>query len=175
MSINGKSSSRDKPACKAATATIITLLNRGVTMKLLLFTLLLIFIFLTSSGLSYAERLTCPAAIKVQESVTETPDGWAAISEGTPHNLKGISFYDGHPEKMGSLSPEKETEKKGRLYSVWRFDAKTAKNLWLSCSYGQTNMVFIRPANKAYSKCAVISDMGESIDGQPLLVSIECK
>lgn len=143
-------------------------------MKYFLIVLLFILTFFTASNL-FAEQLVCPDTITVQESVTGTPDGWTPVPDGIPHPLKGVAFFDGHPEKKVGLAPERETKKKGYLISEWRFDAVTAKNLWMSCTYGRTAMTFARPVNRNYSSCTVKSNPGMTVDGEPSLVSVECK
>jgi len=144
-------------------------------MNRVLFFLLSIFLICAIPNLSYAEQLVCPKAISVQERVGETPDAWTALPDGLPHQLKGIGFYEGHPEKLAALAPEQETKKKGFLYSTWSFNSETAKNLWMSCTYGRTSMTLVRPLNKIYSQCIVKSNPTLQVEGQPMLVSIECK
>lgn len=123
----------------------------------------------------FAEPLVCPKTIEVKESVMNTPKGWTAVSDGIPHPLKGVEFFEGNPEKLGGLSPEQENPQNGLLYSIWDFDPKTAKNLWVSCTYGRTAMTLARPVNKVYKRCTVKSNMMVMVDGQPELMSIECK
>jgi hypothetical protein len=143
-------------------------------MKNILIALVLMLTFFTASRL-FAEQLVCPDTVTVQESVTGAPEGWTPVSDGIPHPLKGVAFFNGQPEKKVGLAPDKETKKGGYLFSVWTFDAETAKNLWISCAYGRTAMTFARPVNRAYSQCTVKSDLGITVDGAPSLVSVECK
>lgn len=144
-------------------------------MKYVLTILLLILSVCASPNLTHAEQLFCPEAINVQESVTDVPAEWTPVSDGGRHPLKGIAFFDGNPAKMANLAPEKENKKKGRLYSIWHFDPKTANNLWISCSYGRTAMTFTRPVSKQYSQCTITSDLTMTVDGVPSMISIECK
>lgn len=143
-------------------------------MKHFLIVPLLILAFFTASNLS-AEQLVCPETITVQERVTGTLDRWTPVSDNIPHPLKGVAFFEGHPEKKVGLVPDKETNKGRYLFSIWSFDAETAKNLWMSCTYGRTAMTFARPVNKVYSRCTVKSKLGITVDGEPSLVSVECK
>lgn len=123
----------------------------------------------------HAEQLICPEAMNVQEIVKDIPAGWAPVSEDTRHPLKRVAFFDGNPVGKAELIPTNDTKKKKFLYTIWKFDSATAKNLWISCSYGQTSQTLARPVNKLYKQCIVKHDPGISIDGLPSVVSIECK
>lgn len=122
-----------------------------------------------------AESLVCPDSIIVQENVTELPEGWFAHRGEVPHRLMKVGFFDGNPKEKAELAPEKETENKGKWRSVWSFDAKTAQDLWISCSYGRTAMTLAQPLKKPYKSCSVVSDTTVTIDGQPSVVSVECQ
>ena len=144
-------------------------------MKKFYLTLLLCLVICVVPHLLFAEALVCPKVINVQENVTEIPGGWTVASDGLSHLLKSIGFFDGHPEKRVGLAPDQEIKKKGFLYTTWSFDLKTAKNLWMSCTYGRTGLTMVRPVNKTFSQCTVKSNLTLQIDGSPEIVSIECK
>lgn len=123
----------------------------------------------------HAEQLICPEAMNVQEIVKEVPAGWTPAYEDIRHPLKRVAFFDGNPIEKAELKPTKNMKKKKFMYTIWEFDAATAKNLWISCSYGQTSQTLVRPVNKIYKQCVVKHDPEISMDGLPSVVSIECK
>lgn len=131
--------------------------------------------FLLNPTMTAAESLACPDSIIVQENVTELPEGWFAHGGEVPHRLMKVGFFEGNSKEKAELAPEKETKKRGRWRSVWRFDAETAKDVWISCSYGRTAMTLVQPLKKPYKRCTVVSDAAVTVDGQPSVVSIECK
>lgn len=131
--------------------------------------------FLLNPTGASAENLRCPDSIVVQENVTKLPEGWFAHGDEVPHRLMRVGFFDGNPKERAELAPEKETRKRGKRYAVWRLDAATAKNVWISCSYGRTAMTLVQPVPKPYTKCTVVSDTAVTLDGQPSVVSIDCK
>lgn len=128
-----------------------------------------------SPTLLHAEQLFCPEAMNVQEIVKDVPAGWTPVSENIRHPLKRVAFFDGNPVEKAELIPTKDTKKKKLQYTTWKFDAVTAKNLWISCSYGQTSQTLARPVNKLYKQCTLRHDPGIFIDGLPAVVSIECE
>jgi hypothetical protein len=123
----------------------------------------------------HAEPLICPEAMNVQEIVKDVPTGWTPVSEDIRHPLKRVAFFDGNPVEKAELIPTKNMKKEKFLYTIWEFDAAIAKNLWISCSYGQTSQTLARPVNKIYKQCILKHDPEISIDGLPSVVSIECK
>lgn len=122
-----------------------------------------------------AERLACPELITVQENIKDSLEGWFPQEEEVPHRLMRVGFFDGNPKEKAELAPEKEFRKKGKLNTSWRFGTTTAQNLWISCSYGRTAMAVVQPLKKSYKSCMVVTDPAVTIDGQPSVVSIECK
>lgn len=138
-------------------------------------TALLVQGILLNPAMASAENLRCPDSIVVLENAKELPEGWFAHADEVPHRLTRVGFFDGNPKERAELAPEKETRKKGKRYALWRFDAGTEQNIWISCSYGRTAMTLVQPLKKPYTRCTVISDTAVTIDGQPSVVSIECK
>ena len=131
--------------------------------------------FLFTQKSDATEALTCPDQILVQQSLKEQPEGWVPLVEEGRSLLTKISFFDGNPREKGELVPEKEYKKKGKLHATWRFDSDTAENLWVSCSYGRTSIGLVRPVKKKYAYCKIIFDPSVSIDGLPVIISIECR
>lgn len=140
--------------------TIIALLVQGI---------------LLNPTMTSAESLACPDSLIVQENVTALPEGWFAHGGEVTHWLMKVGFFDGNPKEKAELAPEKETKKRGRWRSVWRFDSETAKDVWISCSYGRTAMTLVKPLKKPYKRCEVVFDAAVTIDGQPSVVSIKCE
>lgn len=130
---------------------------------------------LLHSEVASAENLWCPGSIAVQESIKGFPEGWFTNTDEVPHRLMRVGFFDGEPKGKAELAPEKETRKSGKLYSVWRFDPKTAQDVWVSCSYSRTAMTLTQPLKKPYKRCTVVSDATVTVDGQPSVVSVECE
>lgn len=141
----------------------------------LLFIMSILIHCLLFSGAHAAEMLACPDSIDVQETIREQPEGWMPLEEEGSHRLMKISFYDGNPQGKGELAPEREQKKKGKLYATWRFDSETVKNLWISCSYGRTAIALVKPLEKQYKSCTVVSDMSVSVGGLPAIISSECR
>src|SRR5260370_5917725 len=78
-------------------------------------TLILASLIFVSPRLVSAQEGYCPASISVKQAIEKAPEGWTAGQDKTPHNLSGITFYDGLPSKRPAWSTIA-----GRSATAWR-------------------------------------------------------
>src|SRR5580658_5116781 len=83
-----------------------------------------------------ADDVYCPPRIEVAQRLSLPVPGWSAAPDKMPHQLAGITFFDGKPEEGASLAPDKQT----RTSATWTFTA-TGRPVWLACSYSGTDLV----------------------------------
>ncbi|HTD21950.1 MAG TPA: STY0301 family protein [Terriglobales bacterium] len=127
-----------------------------------------------SPRLVSAQEGYCPASISVKQTIEKTPEGWTAGQDKTPHNLSGITFYDGPPEQEASLAYDSWTKRNGLAYGVWHFTANSSPGTWLSCHYSSTSVVLSKGLPASTSECTVTYNPKVSVDGLPEVQKIAC-
>ena len=122
------------------------------------------------------EKIACPASIQVNDPHLITPiEGWKAIEQKAPHQLSGITFYDGPVEEDASLVPDSNTKTPKTRTALWRFDPKAERGYWLACRYSGTTLSLARSLPKGLRQCAVTYNDREQIEGMPVVESISCQ
>jgi hypothetical protein len=86
------------------------------------------------------KQLVLPEQPIVDQQIESTHPGWRVALEKNQHVLKSITVYDGDPEELASLVPDKTIKDKGKIYSVWNFDPKSERNIWIKCEFSGTNI-----------------------------------
>lgn len=137
-------------------------------------TLILVSLVIVLSGLAKAQEGYCPATISVKQTIEKTPDGWTAGEDKTPHNLSGITFFDGPPEQEASLVYDNMTKRGGLEYGVWHFTPNSSPGSWLSCRYSSTSVTLSKRLPAATSECTVTYNPKETVDGLPAVQKISC-
>jgi hypothetical protein len=122
-----------------------------------------------------ADSVTCPATITTRQELTSKIAGWMPMTDDTPHNLAGITFYDGPPSEKASLVYDKITKTKGEETAVWNFDSKNERQTWISCSYAGTSIELARTLPPHTTTCSVVYTSQEHIAGLPVIKKIACK
>jgi hypothetical protein len=120
-------------------------------------------------------RLEVPATVSVREDVATVPAGWRAMSDDRPHVLACATFFDGPPEKQGSLVFEHESKRKDRIVRTWHFYPDGKSSAWLQLCYSATTVVLARPLPLGTMECRVEFDKAMTVDGYEQIKSIECK
>lgn len=122
-----------------------------------------------------ADAVSCPATITTRQQLTSQVAGWTAMMDDTPHNLAGITFYDGPPSEKASLVYDKITKTKGEETAEWTFDPKNERQTWIACSYAGTAVELARTLPPHTAMCSVVYDSREQIAGLPAIKKIACK
>lgn len=130
-------------------------------------------IVLLISLLAAGDSVGCPKTIQVKEQLTAPVPGWVAASDGMPHQLAGLTFYDGKPEEKASLAPDGQTTQRNETISTWKFD-KT-RPTWVECHYSGTSVTLTRELPRSTSTCMVTYARGETIAGLPVIESVTCR
>jgi hypothetical protein len=134
-----------------------------------------IFVALASAFGSAADTVGCPATISARQQLATPVAGWTAMEDDTPHNLAGITFYDGPPSEKASLVYDRITHGKTEQVATWTFAAQKARPIWLACSYAGTSIELTKALPTTITMCAVTYDPQQTIDGMPVIKKIACK
>ena len=130
-------------------------------------------VVLLISLLAVADPIGCPKTIQVKEQLAAPVAGWTAASDGMPHQLAGLTFFDGKPEENASLAPDAEKTQRDHTISTWTF-GKT-RPTWVMCHYSGTSVTLTRELPRNTSTCVVTYARGVTIAGLPVIESVTCK
>jgi len=122
-----------------------------------------------------ADLVTCPASITTRQDLASTISGWTTLKDDTPHNLAGITFYDGPPAEKASLVYDNIKKVKGEQIARWSFAPHNGRQTWLACSYAGTIIELTRTLPSQTTACSVTYDTTETIAGLPVIKKIACK
>ena len=122
--------------------------------------------------LAAADPIGCPKTIQVKEQLAAPVTGWTAASDGMPHQLAGLTFFDGKPEEKASLAPDGQATQHSETISTWKFD-KT-RPTWVMCHYSGTSVTLARELPRNISACTIAYARGVTIAGLPVIDRIEC-
>jgi hypothetical protein len=120
-----------------------------------------------------ADPVGCPKTIQVKEQLAAPVAGWTAASDGMPHQLAGLTFFDGKPEEKASLAPDGEVTQRRQTISTWKFD-KT-RPTWVMCRYSGTGVTLTRELARNTSMCTVAYSRDTTIEGLPVIEKIDCR
>jgi hypothetical protein len=137
----------------------------------------IIFCCLTMLAVAFtvsADMMRCPPTIDVKQQLAAPVPGWSIASEGLPHQLAGLTFFDGKPADKASLAPDKQVGIKGKTVASWTFVA-TGRPIWVACRYSSTDIMFTRELPKNIRTCAITYSTTETIAGLPIIEKVDCK
>jgi hypothetical protein len=106
----------------------------------------------------WAEEISCPISIKVDEKITDIPSSWEPVINPQGHHLDNVALYYGHPKEMASLVPDQETKDK----AIWRFPNKESEKYWLACNYSGTEIMLVKQLPHGLSQCEVTYNLSDS-------------
>ena len=95
--------------------------------------------------------------------------------DDAPHNLAGITFYDGPPAEKASLVYDRMQRSKGEQTATWSFAPQQQRQAWVACSYSGTAMELSRALPPRIATCAVTYDTQQQVAGLPLIKKVSCR
>jgi hypothetical protein len=138
----------------------------------------LLFSVVIAIGCSFchaADSVRCPPTITTRQELTATPAGWKPMLDDTPHDLAGITFYDGPPAEKASLVYDRMDRGNAVQSAIWTFAAKKDRPIWLTCSYAGTTVQLARSLPPQTTNCTVAYDPKEHVAGLPAIKKISCR
>jgi hypothetical protein len=124
--------------------------------------------------ISAADVVRCPPTIDVKQQLAAPVSGWSIASEELPHQLAGLTFFDGKPAEKASLVPDKQVGIKGKTVASWTFGV-SSRPIWVACRYSSTDIVLTQQLPKNIRTCAVTYSTTETIAGLPVIEKVDCK
>ena len=121
-----------------------------------------------------ADAVQCPLKIEVNQRLAVQAPGWSAISDALPHQLAGLTFFDGNPADKASLAPDKQVKINGKSVASWVFPAGD-RPTWVACRYAWTEVQLARALPKSTRTCSITYSTGETISGFPVIEKVDCK
>jgi hypothetical protein len=122
-----------------------------------------------------ADTVTCPTTIDVNQQLAATVPGWTAMLDDAPHQLAGITFYDGPPQEKASLAYDKMTKAAAKQIAKWSFSPEASRQIWISCNYAGTSVQLAKSLPPKTSACEVTYDPRQQVAGLPLIEKISCR
>ena len=119
--------------------------------------------------LAARDSVGCPATVQVKEQLAAPVAGWTAASDGMPHQLAGLTFFDGRPEEKASLAPDSQNQ----TAAVWKFAG--GGPTWVMCRYSGTGITLTRELPRGTSTCTASYSKGVTIAGLPVIQKIACR
>jgi hypothetical protein len=129
---------------------------------------------LAAGGIFAADLVQCPSRIEVNQRLAVQLPGWSAISEQIPHQLAGLTFFDGKPRDQASLAPDKQTAINGKTLALWTFGV-SGNPIWVACRYAATDVMLTRELPRTVRTCSITYATRETIDGLPVIDNVDCK
>ena len=121
------------------------------------------------------DTAACPKAIAVQQQLTSAAPGWTALLDDAPHQLAGITFYDGTPQEKASLVYDSIKKSAGKQKASWEFASTGHRQIWIACSYSGTSVQLGQALPAGMKSCEVEYDTRVQVAGSPLIEKVECK
>src|SRR5579863_7566438 len=122
-----------------------------------------------------AETISCPNSVTTRQELTSSPSGWSPMLDDTPHNLAGITFYDGPPAEKASLAYDRFKHGKGEDIATWTFRKQEDRRIWLVCSYAGTAVELSRSLPPQITTCTVSYDPQTQVAGLAAVKNIACR
>lgn len=131
---------------------------------------------LSMGAISVASDATlCPPRIDVQQQLETPVSGWTPIFDGTPHQLAGVTLYDGTPQEKASLVYDDIKKTGGKQVASWTFEPNSSRPTWVVCSYSGTNIQLSKALPASTRSCQVTYDPSQQVAGMPSIEKIVCK
>ncbi len=96
----------------------------------------------------------CPRTLAVEQKPRETPAGWSAADNGSPHRLDQVTFFDGPPAELASLVYDEEASAEKEWTGIWHFEP-SPRGFWIACAYSGTSIVLSRRLPAEVKVCRV--------------------
>ncbi len=122
-----------------------------------------------------ADATTCPAKIDVHQQLATSVSGWTPIADDSPHQLAGITFFDGPPKEKASLVYDDIKKAGGKQIATWTFSPDSSRQTWIACSYSGTSLQLTKALPAGTRSCVVTYDPREQIASLPSIEKITCK
>ena len=122
-----------------------------------------------------ADTPTCPPKIDVHQQLAAPVAGWTALLDDSPHQLAGITFYDGTPQEKASLAYDDITKVAGKQVAKWLFAPEGGRPTWISCNYSGTSVQLTKSLPPKTTACEVKYDPKQQIAGLPVIEAISCR
>jgi hypothetical protein len=122
---------------------------------------------LMHSHVRAAETLyECPREIHTEQSAVKVkiPEGWQAKRNYNfePQLRTHLLVYDGPPEDGASLVPD--IEDSDPVKTVWTFNKKKERSIWLGCEYVGTRIVLAKELPTNVTSCRLLLEKTKSKD-----------
>lgn len=138
--------------------------------------LVLVIITICCASTVCAETITCPEKIETREEFIAPKGGtWTPLVQDLPRLLMNVEFYEGDPQRMIQLAPDRHTKKKRKEITTWQFGKEFKEQITLVCTYDGTNYGLSMKLPAKTSKCVVTSDPEIRVAGMPIIERIECR
>ena len=131
-------------------------------------------ICLAVSVVSAADAVRCPLKIDVTQKLAVQAPGWSVMADDAPHQLAGLTFFDGTPQEKASLAPDKATPVNGKTVASWTFDAGGGPT-WVACHYAGTDVMLTRELPKSVRACSITYSTRDTVAGLPVVEKVDCK
>lgn len=122
-----------------------------------------------------ADNALCPSTVKTNEQLAGPVMGWTVMQDDAPHQLAGITFFDGPPAEKASLVYDAVQRGKSEHVATWTFDAQSGRDIWVACSYSGTNIELMRSLPRGTHGCSVTYDPQQQVAGLPVIKKVSCK
>jgi hypothetical protein len=128
-------------------------------------------ILLCTATLAHAQapagytRLDLPPSISVKQEITATPQKWQAGRADEKPMVKVVTVFDGAPKEQASLVPDNEVKSKTAPYTVWTFDPKGKRPVWVQVQYTGTSLNLAQALPAGTRELRVYYEPGQSVDG----------
>ena len=66
------------------------------------------------------------------------------MNDDAPHQLAGLTFYDGPPQEKASLVYDNITKAAGKQVAKWTFAPQQQRAIWIACSYSGTSILLTK-------------------------------
>ncbi len=134
----------------------------------------IVFILLLPLGYIFAAelRFECPPEIQTTQAAKgKAPEGWSSLRETQSRQwLDSVGVFDGPPQELAALVPDNE-ENQDLKKTVWTFNKKKERPIWLSCSYLKTDMLFAKSLPMEITQCRLLTSKSKSESA----IGLSCK
>ncbi len=101
----------------------------------------------------------------VRQQIESKHPGWTTSLEDVKFNLKSITVFDGNPKDLASLVPDKSIKGKTENYSVWSFDPKSKREIWIKCEFSSTTVSLAKSLSPGIKELRIYYNPNIMIDG----------
>lgn len=125
------------------------------------------------STTGHSADFICPSTLQTHQTAS-APKSWTVLESVTPSALEGVSFFSGNPGEQASLVPDETHDTATRSTDRWKFVRSPGEQIWLGCSYRNTNVVLAQRVSGDLHECAAEFELTQSSHRLRLL-AISCR